>query len=222
MKRFIKSITALTLLITIIFSNSTPVYAYDIIGMSGEVLFSGTKEECDTYSDYIRSYYMNVGGGYHRDGRMCALTYSFGQDYVRFDLEKGKMTWIDGSVWDITNNVAVYESQKGTILFLDDAVRLFFPEFEATHSLVPADAPANFSDVLNKHKAQRAAKSGVAEQSIKTEPDNIVEESFENFDEITYATMYPDLMAAFGTDKLALWNHYQIFGKVENRVVVFK
>ena len=38
-----------------------------------------------------------------------------------------------------------------------------------------------------------------------------------NFDYKAYADTYPDLKAAFGYDKDALWNHYNNFGKKEGR-----
>jgi len=38
-----------------------------------------------------------------------------------------------------------------------------------------------------------------------------------NFDYKAYADAYPDLKAAFGYDKNALWNHYNNFGKNEGR-----
>lgn len=38
-----------------------------------------------------------------------------------------------------------------------------------------------------------------------------------NFDYKAYADTYPDLKAAFGYDKEALWNHYNNFGKNEGR-----
>ena len=38
-----------------------------------------------------------------------------------------------------------------------------------------------------------------------------------NFDYKAYADTYPDLKAAFGYDKDALWNHYNNFGKNEGR-----
>lgn len=41
------------------------------------------------------------------------------------------------------------------------------------------------------------------------------------FDELAYATAYPDLMAAFGTNKQMLWNHYLTYGMTEGRVAVF-
>ena len=37
------------------------------------------------------------------------------------------------------------------------------------------------------------------------------------FDHIYYADTYPDLKAAFGYDRTALWNHYVIFGRKEGR-----
>lgn len=40
-----------------------------------------------------------------------------------------------------------------------------------------------------------------------------------NFDAKTYADTYPDLKAAFGYDKNALWNHYISYGKAEGRTV---
>ena len=38
-----------------------------------------------------------------------------------------------------------------------------------------------------------------------------------NFDEKAYADTYPDVKAAFGYDKNALWNHYVNYGKSEGR-----
>lgn len=40
-----------------------------------------------------------------------------------------------------------------------------------------------------------------------------------NFDAKAYADTYPDLKAAFGYDKNALWNHYISYGKAEGRTV---
>lgn len=40
-----------------------------------------------------------------------------------------------------------------------------------------------------------------------------------NFDAKAYADAYPDLKAAFGYDKNALWNHYINYGKAEGRTV---
>ena len=40
-----------------------------------------------------------------------------------------------------------------------------------------------------------------------------------NFDAKAYADTYPDLKAAFGYDKNALWNHYINYGKAEGRTV---
>ena len=40
-----------------------------------------------------------------------------------------------------------------------------------------------------------------------------------NFDATAYADTYPDLKAAFGYDKNALWNHYINYGKAEGRTV---
>lgn len=41
--------------------------------------------------------------------------------------------------------------------------------------------------------------------------------SYDNFDYISYAVTYPDLQAAYGFDKKALWDHYTNFGIKEGR-----
>jgi len=42
--------------------------------------------------------------------------------------------------------------------------------------------------------------------------------SYENFDYVGYATMYPDVAAVYGTDKDALWEHYNTLGIAEGRI----
>ena len=41
--------------------------------------------------------------------------------------------------------------------------------------------------------------------------------SYDNFNEFSYANKYPDLYAAYGYDKKALWDHYVNIGKAEGR-----
>ncbi len=45
----------------------------------------------------------------------------------------------------------------------------------------------------------------------------VVTVTYENFDYELYYRTYPDVAAAFGLDKDALWNHYVTFGKSEGR-----
>lgn len=221
MKRIIKRIILLGLVLAMLYGMSIISYAKDIIAMDGSLLFSGSNEECETYSNYVRPKYMNAGGGYMPDGTIICLTYAYGDNYIRFDFETKKMTWIDGSKWKITANVPANQSQSGLIVFADDAVKMFCPDFAATHSLIPDDAPGNFQTVVDKARSYNDKRLGITRTVINVDDSNNVAESFETFDAVSYANTYADLKEAFGTDKSALWKHYKNYGKEEGRTAKF-
>lgn len=191
------------------------------------VLFEGTMEECQTYSNYI-VYYDECGKAWNPDGTVFRLSYNYGNtvDVIRFDFERMKMTWIDGSEWNITYTGSLdYDYLScGLFKFTDDAIRAFCPEFALTHSLIPEGVPENFETVLNKARVQYDARNGIVRETsveVQTEVVNDVIETYEAFNELDYAERYPDVKAAFGIDKQLLWNHYQMFGKNEGRIALF-
>ncbi len=229
--KYIKRIITIILCYIIIVGNSLPVNASEqyklTLGKTDIVVFEGTYEECMTYSDYVR-HFDEAGRSVNTDNTVFHLTYSFfNGDYVRFDFERNKMTWIDGSKWDITYTGSLDEEYISVndlqFEFTDDAIRTFCPEFAKTHSLIPKGVPANFVIVLEKAKMQRNARLGIISEPVITaeEQIGIVTESFETFNAIDYAERYPDVKSAIGTDKTALWNHYQNMGKAEGRTALF-
>lgn len=199
---------------------------YQVTGFN-DVLFVGTYDECMTYMNYIRHDYIQVGSGY-LGNTYFALTYTFGDNRIRFDFENGKMTWIDGTKVNITYTGSLDRSviDGGLYYFTDDAVKTFCPEFAQTHSLIPDGVPDNFSEVLEKARVQNDQRLGVirnTDSTVTTEQDTSnIAESYEAFDATDYADRYPDVKNALGTDKQALWNHYQTYGKSEGRVAVFR
>ncbi len=222
MKRIIKQILAMVIICSVLIGTNITTYAKEIYAMDGEVLYSGSNEECETYSKYVRRKYMIIGSGYYPDGRLSCLTYSFGEGQVKFDFEKMKMTWIDGSKWNITNMDYGNKSKSAYFVFADDAIRLFCPEFAQDHSLIPEGAPANFSTVIEKARSYNDKRLGITRSVAST---NVVksdtQESFETFNAVDYANRYQDVKNALGTDKNALWEHYQKFGKAEGRKALF-
>lgn len=235
MKRWLYNFIVCTLALTMIIG--MPVLAkesgeWKVLSGNGEVvLFTGTKEECDTFCDYISGSmngvmtYKNCGSGEYKGNVIC-LSYKFGNDgIVKFDFEyTNKMTWIDGSKWDITYTGSMnYDYVISTYHYTDDAIMAFCPEFANTHSLIPSGVPANFESVLIKAKEQRNKRLGIVSESVATDeeqPDKGIE-TFEAFNEIDYANRYEDVKTAIGMDKDALWNHYCTFGKNEGRIAVF-
>lgn len=207
-----------------------PVYAkestgWKVLGMDGvTVQFSGTKEECETYMNYVKGYW-NVGSGQEADGTIICLSYTFcGEGIIRFDFEnKHKMTWIDGSEWDINYNGSLdYHYVMSLYWYTDDAIRVFCPEFANTHTLIPSNAPENFERVLRMAKEQDANRKKEKTLSKTNEKqENETEESIETFDEMDYIHRYPDIEQIFGTDKQLLFTHYQIYGKAEGRTAIF-
>ncbi len=229
--KYIKRIITIILCCIMIVGSSIPVYASELqkvmLGRTDTVLFEGTYEECITYCDYVKHFKEN-GRAINPDNTVFELSYSFlNGNRIEFDFERNKMTWIDGSKWDITYTGSLddeYISANDLQFdFTDDAIRTFCPEFAKTHSLIPKGVPANFVIVLEKAKVQRNARLGIAsEPSITTEEQTgVVTESFETFNATDYAERYPDVKSAIGTDKTALWNHYQNMGKAEGRTALF-
>lgn len=227
--KYIKSsskLIAFSIMFIMIFRMSIPVHASETwrIISGNTVVFEGTYEECQTYYDYV-SYFTQKGTSRRPNGTVFGLTYSFLSGKIKFNFETNQMTWIDGSKWDITYTGSLdYEILSPIIYgFTDDAIRTFCPEFAETHSLIPDGVPDNFSDVLEKAKMQRNERNSKNENKIASEEQSeTLIESFSSFDEVDYAERYPDVKNAFGTDKMALWNHYQTFGKQEGRTASFK
>jgi len=221
-----KNWISLFLIIFIISSISIPVNAKETVtyyGFNNTPIFTGTMEEAQT-AVYISSYYRAAGSAINNDGTVSHYTYKYGNDYIEFDFEKKKMTWIDGSKWDITYTGSLdrhYLSSSGLVYFTDDVIRTFCPEFAATQSLIPAGAPANFSSTLSKFKEQKFKRLGISRDSNTVTNTGSGVESFSTFNAIDYATRYPDVKQALGTDKQALWNHYFNFGKQEGRTALF-
>lgn len=75
----------------------------------------------------------------------------------------------------------------------------------------PSGLKAACPEVYNFISAQIAKYAGGAPA-----PSGVTKK---NFDAKAYADTYPDLKAAFGYDKNALWNHYISYGKAEGRTV---
>lgn len=99
---------------------------------------------------------------------------------------------IDGSI--------NYNIQKGAAEAFADTFRLYCTNPTALQNACPE--VYNFvAAQINKY----AGGGGSTEVTKKT------------FDSQAYAEMYPDVKAALGTDKDALWNHYVNYGKKEGR-----
>jgi hypothetical protein len=225
MKHIIKGFATLTTIFLIVFGTTIPSHAEELYvkGMDGTILYSGSAEECNTYTDYIRKKYMNMGSGSYADGSLSELSYAYGNDSIKFDFDTKKMTWIDGSKYKITNTDYANKNKSGYYVFTDDAVKLFCPEFAQSHSLVPDGAPANFSTVLEKARNYNDKRLGITRDSVAATgaTTSSVIESYDTFDATDYANRYPDVKNALGTDKQALWNHYQTYGKKEGRTANF-
>ncbi|MBR4982624.1 MAG: hypothetical protein IKY94_08705 [Lachnospiraceae bacterium] len=230
---FFKGIAVIALFVLMVMGTAIPVQAstkWKVI--TGSYIFEGTYEECKTHKEYIIENYDRCGGIEKPDKTIIALTYGFGygKKFVRFDLVKKKMTWVDGTQWDITytgpalvdyNNI--YTVNRLNIHYTDEAVRTFCPEFAETHSLIPDDAPENFSTVLEKSKPLFYSGVGIpynAEEKVEEQTKNS-NETYETFNEKDYAERYPDVKNALGMDKSLLWNHYQNMGKAEGRTALF-
>lgn len=96
-----------------------------------------------------------------------------------------------------------YHVQKGATEAFADAFRLYCTN--------PNGLKAACPEVYNFISAQIAKYAGGAPA-----PSGVTKK---NFDAKAYADTYPDLKAAFGYDKNALWNHYISYGKAEGRTV---
>ncbi len=93
--------------------------------------------------------------------------------------------------------------QRGSAEAFAEAFRLYCTN--------PNGLKAACPEVYNFISAQIAKYAGGAPASSGV--------TKKNFDAKAYADTYPDLKAAFGYDKNALWNHYISYGKAEGRTV---
>lgn len=110
------------------------------------------------------------------------------------------------------NNYAGLSSIDGRIQYIvskgaDEA----FAESFRLYCTNPNGLKSACPDVYNFIAAQVAKYSPAPKALTKS-----------NFDYKAYADTYPDLKAAFGYDKEALWNHYNNFGKAEGRTALPK
>lgn len=77
-------------------------------------------------------------------------------------------------------------------------------------------------DSLYNHYVNMGRDEGRVAQIVRILPDRLSvfkrngNESY-YFDALRYAADYPDLFAAFGNNKAALWNHYKTYGIAEGR-----
>lgn len=99
-----------------------------------------------------------------------------------------------------------YHVQKGATEAFADAFRLYCTNPNGLNAACP--------EVYNFIGAQIAKYAGGSAPA----PAN-TGVTKKNFDAKAYADTYPDLKAAFGYDKNALWNHYINYGKAEGRTV---
>jgi len=97
-----------------------------------------------------------------------------------------------------------YHMQKGTIEAFADAFRIYCTKPDKLKNSCP--------DVYNYIASQIAKYAG---GSVPAKADV----TKENFNARDYADRYPDLKAAFGYDKNALWDHYIKYGKAEGRTI---
>lgn len=72
-------------------------------------------------------------------------------------------------------------------------------------------------DALYKHYVEYGIREGRAAKRISRSRLSAFGKNGEGFDAVQYANAYPDLKAAFGENKGALWNHYVNYGVYEGR-----
>ena len=72
-------------------------------------------------------------------------------------------------------------------------------------------------DALYKHYLEYGIREGRAAKRISRSRLSIFGKNGEGFHAERYAKEYPDLKAAFGNNKAALWNHYVNYGIYEGR-----
>lgn len=91
---------------------------------------------------------------------------------------------------------------------------------------VPMNAYEAFADAFRmtyqKPAELKAACPDVYNFILRIVSQYCPNESINAFDYADYADRYPDVKAALGTNKNALWNHYTTCGKNEGRVAKFK
>lgn len=97
--------------------------------------------------------------------------------------------------------------------FVNQGANEAFAEAFRLYCTNPNGLKAACPEVYNFISAQIAKYAGGAPAPSST---GITKK---NFDAKAYADTYPDLKAAFGYDKNALWNHYISYGKAEGRTV---
>ena len=110
--------------------------------------------------------------------------------------------------------IATYSNSYNALASLDDRANYYikkgadeiFAESFRLYCTNPNGLKNACPDVYNFIAAQVAKYSPAPKALTKN-----------NFDYKAYADTYPDLKAAFGYDKDALWNHYNNFGKKEGR-----
>lgn len=95
--------------------------------------------------------------------------------------------------------------------FVNQGANEAFAEAFRLYCTNPNGLNATCPEAYNFISAQIAKYAGGAPA-----PSSITKK---NFDAKAYADTYPDLKAAFGYDKNALWNHYISYGKAEGRTV---
>lgn len=95
--------------------------------------------------------------------------------------------------------------------FVNQGASEAFAEAFRLYCTNPNGLKAACPEVYNFISAQIAKYAGGAPASSGV--------TKKNFDAKAYADTYPDLKAAFGYDKNALWNHYISYGKAEGRTV---